>query len=636
MKAVIGIDFGTAFSSVAFFANPGVQVISILGQRNTASVVLLDAQGKSLVGNLARKKAGNNPERVIYDSKRMLGRRFSDQEIMDSRRLWSFGVEAGPNDGIVIKIPGQPRTWAPYEICAMILRYLRDQAASALRATEIHAVIGMPAYFDASAEEDLRRAAEAAGITVLRLLSEPAAAAIGTRFRERFVHRPVRTVVVFDLRGGTLDLALLTVENNNFKRVATERDPHLGGRDFDDCLMNWAIDRFKTQHGVDLRENAEAKLRLLMECEERKKDLSEAENTSIDIPYICQSKAKDEMLSLSEDFSRDLFEDLCEDLFARCRTVVRRLLEHLFDGTHCRTHEQAAAKVDEVIMVGGGTHIPRIKRLLEEIFPGKVHKDASPEEAVVTGLAVTAAKLADCGPDIEEVRDTVFDDICPLSYGILIQGDIVDYLIMKGRKLPVTTKRQFQTALNYQRSIQISVYEGVSQLSEHSRNMNSYTIDLPGTQEAGEPVFVTFTLGEEHQLSLTAEIVKFGKRIQRVVTRERSLTVGPSLGDMLLAAENQSGRQQEEIEVDRRRRSSKIRNLEENVREYISRHSSDPVFERHCPRCKQTMLLDRLRSMLPTGTKTPKWEEIGEAATATRDFFRGYCNAIEKEIPSWI
>src|SRR5690348_11361786 len=435
-EKIIGIDLGTTNSVVAVMEGSEVKVIANQeGHRLTPSVVAFTDKGDRLVGELARRQAALNPRRTIYSIKRFMGRRHN--EVESEEKLVPYKIVGGPSDLVKVEIDG--KTYTPPEISAMILRKLKEAAEAYLGHTVRKAVITVPAYFNDSQRQATIDAAAIAGFDTeyeirgkdgkvvkqrMRIINEPTAAALAYALDKKKDEK----IAVFDLGGGTFDISILDVgEDGVFQVLSTNGDTHLGGDDFDQVLMDHIADQFKKDHGIDLRKDPMAMQRLKEAAERAKKDLSQSANADINLPFIT-ADANRNPLHLTMALTRTQFEKLTEHLFERCRGPVMKALTDA--GLEPRD-------IDEVVMVGGMTRVPRVQTLVKEIFGKEGHKGVNPDEVVAVGAAIQGHQLL-----LGSKADVVLLDVTPLSLGIETMGGVMTTLIPRNTTVPTNRSEE--------------------------------------------------------------------------------------------------------------------------------------------------------------------------------------------------
>nr|XP_018911048.1 PREDICTED: heat shock protein 70 B2-like [Bemisia tabaci] len=504
-KRAIGIDLGTTHSCIGVWQNGKMEIISNeQGNRITPSYVAFSDE--RFIGDTAKMQAPINPKNTIFDVKRLIGRKFDDPLVQADMKHWPFTVinDAG-NPKVRVEYQGVEQVFAPEEISSMVLSKLKETAEVYLNREVTDAVITVPAYFNDSQRQATKDAGTIAGLNVLRIINEPTAAAIAYGLDQNLKSK--RNILVFDLGGGTFDVSVLTVDEGSlFEVKSTAGDTHLGGEDFDSLLVNYLIKEFKLKYKKDLQSNPRALSRLRAAAERAKCTLSSALSANIMIDSLFDG------IDFYTLVIRPKFEDLCADLFQRTLTTVEQAL------TDAKLEREA---IDDVVLVGGSTRIPKVQSLLEDFFGGKSLKHSiHPDEAVAHGAAVLAASLS--GNDDIKIKDVVLRDITPLSLGINTKNNVFSVIIERNTRIPCKKTRTYHTTEDNQDGLEFSIYEGERAVASENHLLGELTLE--GIQKApkGETkVAVTFDLNEEGILSVSVAEEGTDKSEHITITNEK-------------------------------------------------------------------------------------------------------------------
>jgi molecular chaperone DnaK len=504
MGKIIGIDLGTTNSCVAVMeGNEPVVIANSEGRRTTPSIVgfLDNGKGERKVGDPAKRQAITNPKNTIQSIKRFMGKKYDD--VTGEMKMVSYQVEKGNNDTVRVRIGD--RLYTPQEISAMILQKMKSTAEDYLGTTVTEAVVTVPAYFNDAERQATKEAGQIAGLDVKRIINEPTAAALAYGLDKK--NKDMK-IAVYDLGGGTFDISILELGDGVFEVKSTNGDVHLGGDDFDMRIMNWLADEFKTDKNIDLRKDPMALQRLKEAAEKAKIELSSGNETEINLPYITSVDGVPE--HLVKKLSRAKFEQLCDDL-------IRRTLEP------CRKAVADAgvnvSEIDEVILVGGSTRIPRIQEEVEKFFGKKPSKGVNPDEVVAVGAAIQGGVLTG------EVKDVLLLDVTPLSLGIETLGGVMTKLIESNTTIPSKKSEVFSTAADNQPSVEIHVLQGERPMAKDNRTIGRFHLDgIPPAPRGVPQIEVTFDIDANGILHVSAKDKGTGKEQKIRIEASSGLT----------------------------------------------------------------------------------------------------------------
>jgi len=528
MAKVIGIDLGTTNSVVAVVEGGDPAVIpNQEGSRLTPSVVGFTKEGEILVGQVAKRQAITNPENTIFSIKRFMGRRY--EEVSHEIKLVPYKVVKAQNGDARVESRG--KVYPPQEISAMILRKLKEAAEAYLGEKVTKAVITVPAYFNDSQRQATKDAGTIAGLEVLRILNEPTAASLAYGLDKK----KDETIAVYDLGGGTFDISVLEIGDGVFEVKATNGDTHLGGDDFDQKIIDWIAEEFRKEHGIDLRRDRMALQRLKEAAEKAKCELSTTLQTELNLPFITadQSGPKHLVMTLTRAKLESLVMDLVERTAGPCRQVMKDA-------------GVAPRQIDEVILVGGQTRMPKVQELVRELFEKEPHKGVNPDEVVAVGAAIQAAVLAG------EVKDVVLLDVTPLSLGIETLGGVMTALIPRNTTIPTRKSEIFTTAADSQTSVEVHVLQGERPMARDNRTLGKFhLVGIPPAPRGVPQVEVAFDMDANGILSVSAKDQATGKQQAITITASSGLTkddIQRMVGEAEAHADEDKKRR-EEIEV---------------------------------------------------------------------------------------
>ena len=502
MSKIIGIDLGTTNSVVAVIeGGEPVVITNPEGNRLTPSVVGFAASDEHVTGQVAKRQAVTNPENTVFSIKRFMGRKAD--EVNEEMTMVPYSVVAGPNGDVRVKISGRDEPYTPPQISAMVLQKLRSAAEEYLGQTVTKAVITVPAYFNDAQRQATKDAGQIAGLEVMRIVNEPTAAALAYGLDKK----TDETIAVFDFGGGTFDISILEVGEGVVEVKATNGDTHLGGDNLDQRIIEWIVAEFKKESGIDLSQDRMALQRLREAAEKAKMELSTVKETDINLPFITADQSGPKHLAMK--LTRSKFEQLVERLLQKTMGPVKQAIADA--GVD-------ASKIDEVVLVGGSTRVPRVQELVKELFGKEPHRGVNPDEVVAIGAAIQAGVLAG------EVKDLLLLDVTPLSLGIETLGGVSTSLISRNTTIPTRKSEVFSTAADNQTSVEVHVLQGERPLARDNRTLGKFhLVGLPPAQRGIPQIEVTFDIDANGIVNVSAKDRGTGKEQKITITSSSGL-----------------------------------------------------------------------------------------------------------------
>ncbi|AFR92468.1 hsp75-like protein [Cryptococcus neoformans] len=574
-EGAIGIDLGTTYSCVGVWQNDRVEIIANdQGNRTTPSYVAF-TEGERLIGDAAKNQSAMNPLNTIFDAKRLIGRRYDDADVKKDMKHWPFSViDKDGSPYVEVDYLNEKKTFSPQEISAMVLTKMKEIAEAKIGKTVKKAVVTVPAYFNDSQRLATKDAGAIAGLEVLRIINEPTAAAIAYGLDEKTEEE--RNVLIFDLGGGTFDVSLLTIQGKVFSVKATAGDTHLGGEDFDNNLLEHFKAEFKRKTKLDISDDARALRRLRSACERAKRTLSSVTQTTVEVDSLYQGT------DFSSNITRARFEEINAVAFKSTVDPVEKVL---------KDSKIPAAKVDDIVLVGGSTRIPKIQSLVSEYFGGRqLNKSINPDEAVAYGAAVQAAVLT--GQTSDKTADLLLLDVAPLSLGVAMQGDIFGVVLPRNTPIPSNKSRVFTTVEDNQTTVMFPVYEGERTQCKDNRLLGEFELSgIPPMPRGQAELVCTFEVDANGLLKVSAQ--------DRASGRKAQITIQNSVGRL----------SSEEIQA-MIKDAEQFKNAD---KDFSARHEAKSDLEAYLHTCEQSISAPELSMKIKRGARAAVESEIAKA-----------------------